>query len=112
MKKTTKGLTEMIIVRLNKISDGDAVQGIFLEMTAALKQPAYQPGSACLLRSASVENEWAIYLHHPEKEGEGKSDLAENLAGMLRSVGLVHRTIWKPCEVEDCNELLKESHHK
>ena len=106
MKKTTQGLIEMIIVRLNSISDADVVQRIFIEMAEAFRQPAYQLRSVRLCKSEQVENDWAIYLHHPAKKGDGKPGLAVSLAEMLRSVGLVHHTVWRSCDAGDIGEIL------
>ena len=101
MKKATDDLTEIIIVRLNIVSDATVVQEILKNMTEVFRQPLHQLRSVMFYRSSLVENEWAIVLRCPSIEKDGKSDLAVSLTESLRRIGLVHHMVWKTFDVCD-----------
>ena len=110
MKKTTEDLIEMVTVRLYNIDDTHIVHDILKNLAETFKEPADSYRSVKLCRNEQIENDWAIYIQHPLTERDGKkdnkSDLAVSLAEMLRDVGLVNHSIWKPCDTQDINNLI------
>ena len=99
MKQTTDDLIEMITVRLYNIGDAHVVHEMLKQIAAKVHQPASPSRFFRLCKSEQVENDWAIYLHHPTTEKKGTTDLAISLAEMLRHIGLVNHTIWKPWDL-------------
>ena len=93
MNQTTKGRIDMIVVRLNRIVDSHVVRELFTEM---VEQTALLHSSARLCKSEQVENDWAVWLHHPAVEG--KPAIVENLVEALGTLGIVHHTVWICCD--------------
>jgi hypothetical protein len=106
MNDSNNHLMEVITVRLNTCRDTQSFQGIMKEV-AKLSSESSEFDSIKLYKSELVENDWAIYLHYPAVEKEGKSSLAARLTEVLHSVGLVHHQLWRPCDIGDIDKLFK-----
>lgn len=106
MKTNTDDLIEMITVRLNNYVDTHIVQETLKDLVDAFGQPGYRLRAARLYKSSQVDNDWAIYLYSPPDKRAVKSSLAISLADALRNLGLVHHTVWRPCDTDDLDEKL------
>lgn len=105
MKTNTNELIEMISLRLNSYGDTHIFQEILNDLSDVFRQPGYPFRSARLYKSSQVDNDWAIYLRSPSAETGVKSSLAISLAEALRTVGLVHHTVWMPCDTSELNKI-------
>lgn len=100
MNETPDDMVEMICVRLNRTNDPNVVKNIVKDWADLLMQPSCQLQIAKLFKNRHVDNDWAIYLQFFPSEKDGKSIPAISLADALRTVGLVHHTVWHPCDME------------
>ncbi|MCG8641690.1 MAG: hypothetical protein MI862_18310 [Desulfobacterales bacterium] len=98
MKKTTQERLEMIIIRLNRIYPEERIKEIFKEAAKLFKESGYPVHRFSLCKSEQVENDWAVWLHCSETKEGMEPGGTEQLSRMLRSVGLIHHSIWKTCE--------------
>lgn len=106
MKDRKDHLIEVITVRLNSCSTTHTFQEIVKDvMDSATQSTDFE--SIKLYKSEMVDNDWAIYLHSPMIEKDGKSSLATHLTESLRSVGLVHHKLWRSYDDASIGGLLE-----